>query len=629
MKKTSLLLFLFVCGLAGESLFADVVILKRDLSQITGNTTGNAKEISIKTSDGVWPIPIDQVFSIRFGTAETDPAPSPAAPGSPQTRPPGTVQSTTLPMGTSITVRTIDAIDSQTGDTSREYAASLDEPIVVNQVTVVPAKAGAVLKIVEIKQAGRLKGSATLSLEIVALTVDGQRVVLKTADVVSASGGKGKDTILDGAVGTAAGCGIGAAAGGPVGCGVGGAVGGAIGVATSMFTGKTVKIPPENRFTFKLAQPVDVMVANTESLLAGALRRAEAHMEANEFGDALKEYQAALEINGTSSLVHYQAGLVFFRIRSFQKAANEFLAALTGDLDPKWVVVWANIRLGQIFDQSGQRDRAINKYTQAVQTGDNTYAAQSFAAGYLKTPCFTDACPDTLTLHNGSVVTGNWLSADDNNIEFLTDHTPQTYAKSDVLVVTFGSGASVLKYFPVIPLASATSVATAVPTSPAAPLAATAQAPRVVYGPEPEWLGAVYFRDESGKFIPLERSTAAYLPIGAGYGYSPNRLYFEFYAMEGASSSVRFKSGQKMVFVVRLANGVDPRVFNLYPLVAKKGRRGTKLDPKTKALVKLTVNVSRVGASSYGLIPEAALPPGEYAFSPRGSNDAYCFGIDP
>ena len=37
-------------------------------------------------------------------------------------------------------VRTIDAIDSKTGDTYREYAASLDEPIVVNGVVMATRK---------------------------------------------------------------------------------------------------------------------------------------------------------------------------------------------------------------------------------------------------------------------------------------------------------------------------------------------------------------------------------------------------------------------------------------------------------------------------------------------------------
>ena len=84
-----------------------------------------------------------------------------------------------------------------------------------------------------------------------------------------------------------------------------------------------------------------------------------------------------------------------------------------------------------------------------------------------------------------------------------------------------------------------------------------------------------------------------------------------------------------MLFVVRLANGVDPRVFHLYTLDSKKGARAPKIDSKTKTRVTQRFNSTRVGASSYGLVPEAALPPGEYGFSPNGSNDIYCFGVDP
>jgi hypothetical protein len=127
--------------------------------------------------------------------------------------------------------------------------------------------------------------------------------------------------------------------------------------------------------------------------------------------------------------------------------------------------------------------------------------------------------------------------------------------------------------------------------------------------------------------IPPQRSTAAYLPTQAGFGYYGT--YRDFYGIDGLRSSVRLKSDQKMMFVVRLANGVDPRIFNLYPLATKKGGRGTKLDSKKKTLVTIPLNMTRVGASSYGLVPDAALPAGEYAFSPKGSNDAYCFGIDP
>ena len=61
----------------------------------------------------------------------------------------------------------------------------------------------------------------------------------------------------------------------------------------------------------------------------------------SEFGEALKEYQKALETNRTSSLAHYRIAEVFFLQNNYQSAANEFREALNGDLEPKWTEVWA------------------------------------------------------------------------------------------------------------------------------------------------------------------------------------------------------------------------------------------------------------------------------------------------
>jgi Tfp pilus assembly protein PilF len=59
---------------------------------------------------------------------------------------------------------------------------------------------------------------------------------------------------------------------------------------------------------------------------------------------------------------------------------------LRGDDDPKWTEVWSHIQLGKIFDATGQRDRAVNEYRQAVQTNDNTQGALNEARKYLQTP---------------------------------------------------------------------------------------------------------------------------------------------------------------------------------------------------------------------------------------------------
>jgi len=120
--------------------------------------------------------------------------------------------------------------------------------------------------------------------------------------------------------------------------------------------------------------------------VAVAIKRGEQFAEIGEFGDALKEYQKALEVSHGSSLAHYRVAEIFFLQNNYQSAANEFREALQGDTDPKWTEVWAHIKLGNIFDISGQRDRAVNEYNLAIRTRDNTQGAQEEAAKYLKAP---------------------------------------------------------------------------------------------------------------------------------------------------------------------------------------------------------------------------------------------------
>jgi hypothetical protein len=163
-----------------------------------------------------------------------------------------------FPVGTVVTVRTIEAIDSKQASKTREYAASLDDPLILNGVEVVPANVNAVLQVKNVKASGALMGKASLSLAIVALTVNGRRVALETGDVVSSSGSQTKQTARNGAVGAAAGCGLGAVFGGALGCGVGGAIGAGGGIITSAINGKSVKVPSETRLSFRLIAPLTI-----------------------------------------------------------------------------------------------------------------------------------------------------------------------------------------------------------------------------------------------------------------------------------------------------------------------------------------------------------------------------------
>jgi hypothetical protein len=237
---TKPLLFVLLLTVAAS---ADVVTLK-DGRRISGQVeSGNTQELRIRSGVRTEAVPIDQVQSIRFGVLE-DP-------------PPAARTAITLPAGTEIAVRTIERIDSKKADLSREYAGSLDDPIVVDGVAVVPANANAVLRIVEAQGPG-LSRRASLSTALVAFVVNGRRIDVTTEKVDSKAGSQAKRTLTGTAAGAGAGAAIGAAAGGGAGAAIGAGVGAAAGSVVGKLSGKGVEIAPETRFTYKLAQPVAI-----------------------------------------------------------------------------------------------------------------------------------------------------------------------------------------------------------------------------------------------------------------------------------------------------------------------------------------------------------------------------------
>jgi hypothetical protein len=278
LKRISLVL-VWLCGtLAAIHALADVITLK-DGRQVSGLIeSGNTQEVRIQTEGRTEVIAVDQIQSIRFGppepapprpptsspapaTVSASPQPSPAPPVTPQPAPAPTTSAPTpshgitLPAGTEIAVRTIERIDSKKADRSHEYAGSLDDPIVVNGVEVVPVNASAILKVVDAQGPG-LTHRASLATVLVAVTVNGQRVNVETEKVDSKAGTQAKRTLTGTAVGAGTGAAVGAAAGGGAGAAIGAGVGAAAGTVVGKLSGKGVEIAPETRFTYKLMQPV-------------------------------------------------------------------------------------------------------------------------------------------------------------------------------------------------------------------------------------------------------------------------------------------------------------------------------------------------------------------------------------
>ncbi len=105
-----------------------------------------------------------------------------------------------------------------------------------------------------------------------------------------------------------------------------------------------------------------------------------------DISGALAEYQKALQANPQSSLASYRIAEIFFNQRNYQASINSYRDCLRGDDDPKWTEVWSHVQIGKIFDLTGQRDRAVTEYRQAIQTNDNTAGALNEARHYLQVP---------------------------------------------------------------------------------------------------------------------------------------------------------------------------------------------------------------------------------------------------
>jgi len=135
--------------------------------------------------------------------------------------------------------------------------------------------------------------------------------------------------------------------------------------------------------------PNNVILKGSASLRArAAIARGEEIAEQGRYFEAVAQYQKALAIQSGRPLANFRMGEAFFYQKNYQAAANAFREALQAVPEPseKWTEVWAHVYLGKIFDLLGQRARAVNEYSKAKQTNDDTGGAQEEAERLLKKP---------------------------------------------------------------------------------------------------------------------------------------------------------------------------------------------------------------------------------------------------
>ena len=115
-------------------------------------------------------------------------------------------------------------------------------------------------------------------------------------------------------------------------------------------------------------------------------RRGIEQFKEGNYVEAQQQFEAALKLDRSNSWIYYHLGLLFLEQRNFDLAIDNFKAALAGNLNPPWLQVWSNIKMGNAYDGKGDRTRAVAAYKRAEVIGDNYDNAQESVKKYMATP---------------------------------------------------------------------------------------------------------------------------------------------------------------------------------------------------------------------------------------------------
>jgi YD repeat-containing protein len=226
---------------------ADVLELKNGTILNGKYQGGTADTVRFDSGSGTQVIANSEIIALTFTSQKaTAAAPAAAATSVASAAPAAAApapapQTINLPAGTTLVVRTVDAVSSK-NQAGTPFTTRLEYDLAGS------LKAGTTIqgKVQSSTQAGRARGKSTLDLRLTQIVVNGKQVPIVTSGYQQA----GQASIKKAAKGAAAGAAIGAIADD---AGKGAAIGAVAGAATK---GQTVTVPPGTLIEFTLQQPV-------------------------------------------------------------------------------------------------------------------------------------------------------------------------------------------------------------------------------------------------------------------------------------------------------------------------------------------------------------------------------------
>lgn len=206
------------------------------------------------------PSPIDS-NPAPVASMTSAPAVAPPVPSTPPPPPPP--KKVTIPSGTTLAVRLVDTIDSETSQQGQTFHATLDSPLAVDGEVAIPSGYDVEGHLVEVKSAGKFAGQSVVALQLDRISAGGKYYTLQTDQYRRQGSSRGKNTAAKVGAGAGIGAIIGAIAGGGKGAAIGAAAGGGLGGGVQAATkGQQIRLPSETVLNFTLQGPLTVIATN-------------------------------------------------------------------------------------------------------------------------------------------------------------------------------------------------------------------------------------------------------------------------------------------------------------------------------------------------------------------------------
>jgi hypothetical protein len=153
----------------------------------------------------------------------------------------------------------IDSINTDQAHASETFRASLDRDISVDGKTIVPRRSDVFVKVIEVQQAGKLKGQSELQVQLDRIFIGKQSYSVASNTFTQTGESEGKKAARNVGIGAAVGGVLGGILGGTKGAVIGAGAGGGGGAVITK--PEPIRVNSETQMLFKLENPVDVTIS--------------------------------------------------------------------------------------------------------------------------------------------------------------------------------------------------------------------------------------------------------------------------------------------------------------------------------------------------------------------------------